>query len=30
MAQGIDVNVFFKHEDSGTAPKYAQMLLGKK
>jgi uncharacterized protein YecE (DUF72 family) len=29
VAQGIDVNVFFKHEDSGAAPKYAKMLLGK-
>jgi uncharacterized protein YecE (DUF72 family) len=28
-AQGVQVFVYFKHEDSGTAPKYAKELLGK-
>src|SRR5580692_1614518 len=27
LAKGVDVNVYFKHEDSGTAPKYARQLL---
>jgi len=28
-AQGVQVFAYFKHEDSGTAPKYAKKLLGK-
>jgi uncharacterized protein YecE (DUF72 family) len=27
LAKGVDVNVYFKHEDSGTAPKFARQLL---
>jgi uncharacterized protein YecE (DUF72 family) len=28
VGRGVNVNVYFKHEDSGTAPKYARQLLG--
>lgn len=29
LGQGIDVYVYFKHEDGGKAPAYARQLLGK-
>ncbi len=29
LGQGIDVYVYFKHEDAGKAPAYARQLLGK-
>lgn len=29
LAQGVDVYVYCKHEDSGKAPAYARVLLGK-
>ncbi len=29
LAQGVDVYVYFKHEDGGKAPAYARQLLGK-
>ena len=29
LAQGVDVYVYFKHEDAGKAPAYARQLLGK-
>jgi uncharacterized protein YecE (DUF72 family) len=29
LAQGVDVYVYFKHEDAGMAPAYASKLLGK-
>jgi uncharacterized protein YecE (DUF72 family) len=28
LSQGVDVFVYFKHEDAGTAPRYARQLLG--
>ncbi len=30
LGQGVDVFVYFKHEDAGKAPAYANRLLGKK
>jgi uncharacterized protein YecE (DUF72 family) len=30
LSQGVDVFVYFKHEDAGKAPAYANRLLGKK
>jgi uncharacterized protein YecE (DUF72 family) len=29
LSQGIDVYIYFKHEDAGKAPAYARQLLGK-
>ena len=29
LAQGVDVYVYFKHEDAGKAPAYACQLIGK-
>jgi len=29
LAEGIDIYVYCKHEDSGKAPDYARQLLGK-
>jgi uncharacterized protein YecE (DUF72 family) len=28
LSQGVDVYAYFKHEDAGTAPKYARQFLG--
>jgi len=29
LAEGVDVYVYFKHEDAGKAPAYARQLVGK-